>query len=142
MSGTEDAAVDAQRPLPVPDALTAPYWAAARDRRFVLPHCDDCGRVHFYPRAACPFCGSARLQWTAASGNGTVYTYTVIRRAPGPAFEKEVPYVVAVIALAEGPHLMSSVTGCRVEDVRIGMPVRVAFREFEVGAVLPVFEPA
>lgn len=129
------------RPLPRPDPLTAPYWAAARERRFVLPRCADCGRFHFYPRSLCPHCGSVRITWTAASGNGSVYTFTVIHRAPGPAFAAEVPYVVAIVALAEGPHLMANVTGCDPAAVRIGMPVAVAFRELAEGVCVPVFEP-
>jgi uncharacterized protein len=131
-----------ERPLPGSDALTAPYWAAANEKRFVLPRCVDCGKHHFYPRARCPHCGSTRIEWAAASGRGTVYTYTVIQRAPSPAFAADVPYVVATIALAEGPHLMSNVTGCAPDAVRIGMPVKVAFRELPGGVMLPVFEPA
>lgn len=131
-----------ERPLPVADALTAPYWNAARERRFVLPRCKGCGGWHFYPRATCPHCASPEIEWREASGTGTVYTYTVVERAPSPAFENEAPYTVAVIALAEGPHLMSSVTGCSPDAVRIGLPVKVAFREFDGGVVLPVFQPA
>lgn len=132
------------RPLPTPDAATAPYWQAAREHRFVLPRCNDCDKFHFYPRALCPFCASANLVWTPVSGCGSVYSFTVVHRAPSAAFAAEAPYAVAVIALDEGPHLMSGIVNCALDSVRIGLRVKVAFRDFaedgeSVG--LPFFEP-
>ena len=131
-----------ERPLPVPDAATAAYWDAAREHRLVMPRCTDCGAFHFYPRTLCPNCGSARLEWTACSGQAEVYSFTVVHRAPSPAFAADVPYVVATVKLAEGPHLMTRIRGCRPDAVRIGMAVRVAFEEASAGITLPVFEPA
>ena len=129
------------RPLPAPDALTTPYWEAARQERLVMPRCDDCGRYHFYPRTLCPHCSSSKLQWTAVSGKGEVYSFTVIHRAPSPAFATAVPYVVASVKLAEGPHLMTNVVGVAVDDVRVGMRVKVTFKNFSDEATLPMFEP-
>jgi uncharacterized OB-fold protein len=130
------------RPLPVPDALTAPYWDAALEHRLVMPRCIDCGRFHFYPRTLCPHCSSDRLEWTACIGRGEVYSFTIVHRAPGPAFVAEVPYVVATVRLAEGPHLMTRLRGVAPEAVRIGMAVQVAFEQASVEITLPVFEPA
>ena len=130
-----------QRPLPVPDAATGPYWAAAHENRLVMPRCRDCGRFHFYPRTLCPYCSSAQLEWADCSGEGVVYSFTVIHRAPSPAFAAAVPYVVAAVKVAEGPHLMTNITGCPADAVRIGMPVRVAFQKVSDEITLPVFEP-
>src|SRR5678815_2532417 len=87
------AKVAVDRPLPVPDAATGSYWEAARAERLIMPRCDDCGRYHFYPRTLCPHCSSANLKWTDVSGAGTIYSFTVIHRAPSPAFAAAVPYV-------------------------------------------------
>jgi fatty-acyl-CoA synthase len=92
--------------------------------RLRVPCCQDCGEFHFYPRSFCPKCGSERIEWREASGAGTVYSYTIVQRAPSPAFAREVPYVVATVALAEGPHLMTRIVGIPPEKVRIGMAVR------------------
>jgi DUF35 OB-fold domain, acyl-CoA-associated len=70
-----------------------------------------------------------------------VYSYTVVHRAPGPAFAAEVPYVVAVVELAEGPHLMTNIVECVPDSVRIGMKVSVTYRQLADGVTLPVFEP-
>lgn len=129
------------RPLPSPDAATAPYWAAARERRLVMPRCDDCTHYHFYPRTLCPRCGSAHLTWTPVSGKGEIYSFTVINRAPSQAFSAAVPYVVGAVKLAEGPHLMTNIVGIAPDAVRVGMPVKVVFRKFSEEVTLPMFEP-
>jgi uncharacterized OB-fold protein len=130
-----------ERPRPLPDAATGPYWAAARERRLAMPRCDDCGRFHFYPHTLCPHCNSPRLKWTDCSGKGVVYSFTVVHRAPSPAFAALVPYVVAAVKLAEGPHMMTNITGCAPDAVRIGMPVRVVFQQLSDEITLPMFEP-
>jgi uncharacterized OB-fold protein len=130
------------RPLPVPDAATGPYWEATRAQRLVMPRCDDCGHYHFYPRTLCPRCSSPKLKWTPVSGAGVVYSYTVIHRAPSPAFATAVPYVVAAVKLAEGPHLMTNIVGVPPDAVRIGMPVKVVFQKYSEEITLPMFEPA
>jgi uncharacterized protein len=116
----------APRPYPVPDRDTAPFWEAAREGRLVLPRCLSCGRCHFYPRAICPHCMGERLEWVAASGRGSVHSFTVVHRPP-PGFEDQSPYVVALIDLEEGVRMMSWVTGCDPAEVRIGLPVEVVF---------------
>lgn len=133
--------MNVERPLPAADSLTERYWAGAREHKLVLPRCGDCGRHHFYPRSVCPHCGSDRLEWAEVSGHGTVYSFTVVHRAPSPAFAADVPYVVALVALEEGPHLMSNIVHCAPDAVRVGMGVRVAFREIGDAVTLPVFEP-
>lgn len=130
------------RPIPIPDAATATYWSAANEGRLMMPRCSQCCRWHFYPRALCPHCGSDALEWTACSGAGTVYSFTVVHRAPSPAFAQEVPYVVAIVAVEEGPHLMTSVAGCAPDQVHIGMKVRARFRRVADDTQVPVFEPA
>jgi hypothetical protein len=128
------------RPLPVPDALTEPFCTAVKAHRFILPSCTDCGRTHFYPRSLCPHCGSAAIEWVEASGRGTVYSFTLVQRAPSAAFAAEVPYAVAVVALEEGPHLMTSIVGCEPSAITIGMPVVVDYLDIAESS-LPVFRP-
>lgn len=107
-------------------------------RVLVLPRCLECGRFHFYPRPACPFCGSDRIAPTTASGKGSVYSYSVVYRAPKPEFTADVPYIVAVVATDEGPHMMTRIMGLAPDQVRIGMRVRV--RE-QAEHPEPLFEP-
>ncbi len=129
------------RPLPSPNPLTAPYWQAAHQGELKLPRCEACAKFHFYPRSACPHCGSAQLAWHKVSGKGEVYSYTVVHRAPSKGFEGLVPYVVAVVALAEGPHLMTRLTQVHPDVVGIGMRVSVEFETQDNETTLPVFRP-
>ncbi|MGB7950586.1 MAG: OB-fold domain-containing protein, partial [Candidatus Binatia bacterium] len=98
------------------------------------------------PRPLCNECGSARVEWTAMSGKGEVYSFAVIRqvvgRAASKAFEPDVPYVVAWVDLAEGPRMISNIIRCPIEDVQMGMQVSVVFEQQSPEIWLPKFRPA
>ena len=128
-----------RKALPVPTPESAPYWQGCRESQLLLQRCGACGRHQFYPRAICTACSSASLSWAPASGRGRVKSYTVIRRAVSAAYEPDVPYVVALIELAEGPTLMSNIVDAPLEHVRIGAPVRVRFDAWSDDMRLPVF---
>jgi uncharacterized OB-fold protein len=131
----------AERPVPIADPLTEPYWQGAKAGRFLLPRCRDCGAWHFYPKSRCPACASTALEWSQASGRGQVYSFTVVHRAPSPAFAAELPYCVAVVALDEGPHLMTRIVDCAPDTVAIGLRVKVRFAAVDDSVALPVFSP-
>lgn len=101
---------------PGPDAVFAAFLA---DGRFMLQQCDECKKHVFYPRVLCPHCGSPKLSWQPASGQGTVYSTTVVRRKP----EQGGDYNVALVDLHEGPRMMSRVDGISPHEVTIGMAV-------------------
>ena len=129
-------------PVPISNADSAPYWNAARERRLVIRQCKACGERHFMPRHLCPACWSDDLEWIEASGRGTVHSFTIVRRASSPAYTGLVPYVVALIDLAEGPRMVTNVVGEDALSVRIGDPVQVVFEERAEGAVVPQFKRA
>lgn len=126
-------------PCPSADAHARPFWGACREHRLVIASCEDCGQRFLPFGPCCPRCWSARLGSVNACGEGTVETCAIYRRSYDEALPA--PYVVAVIALREGPRLLSNVVGCAPEAVSIGMEVRVVF-ESASGLVLPRFEPA
>jgi len=127
-----------ERPLPPSTIETEAYWDGLKQGELRLPTCQDCGKPHFYPRPFCPHCGSARLNWTRMAGEGAVYSHTTVHRAPSPAFADDVPYVVAIIALAEGPHMMSRLVDVAPDGNYVGAPVRMRVEQRGDGA-LPVF---
>lgn len=130
------------KPLPQPSPITQPFWDAAREGRLLLQHCSGCSHWVWYPRPFCPNCGGTRLEWRPASGRGTLYSYTVARRPPVPHFESDVPYVIAIVELAEGPHFTSNVVGIAPEKLRIGMPLVAAFDAVTPEVSLVRFRPA
>jgi uncharacterized protein len=120
---------------PVVTVETQAFWNAARDGRFVVPVCAACGRAHWYPRAICPFCDSEKVEWQPASGRGTIYTFSVMRRV------KE-PYAIAHVTLAEGPTMLTNIVDCDFDKLRVGQAVAVVFKESENGQPVPMFAPA
>lgn len=130
-----------EKPLPVIDPESRPYWEALREGRLQLKHCRDCGRHHHYPRELCPHCGSDAVEWSQARGTGTIYSYTIARRPAGPAFKADTPYVVAIIELDEGARLMSHIAGIDPEEVRIGQRVALEFEPVTAEITLPRFRP-
>lgn len=130
-----------EKPLPRVSRFTRPYWDAAREGKFLLQHCRRCQRAIYYPRAWCPHCWSMDLDWAPASGRGEVITYTVVHQPPSPAFAADVPYVLAVVRLEEGPQMMANLLGIEPGKVRVGMPVRVIFEERADGVRVPQFAP-
>jgi uncharacterized OB-fold protein len=127
------------RPLPVIDADTAPFWAAARERKLLLQRCRSCGEHVFYPRSICPHCHQLELDWVEVSGRGRIYSYTVARRPAGPAFVDEVPYVLVLVDLDEGPRMLSNLRVSDVDSVRIGQRVQADFEPVSEEITLPVF---
>ena len=125
--------------LPAITALTQPFWQAAAEGRLLLPQCRACGRHFFRPEVACTHCFSTDWQWVEASGRGALYSYTIVHRAPAPGFA--VPFVLAVVELAEGPVMLSNLVGCAEADIHIGMALRVRFEQVASAVYLPRFEP-
>ncbi|NIV77069.1 MAG: hypothetical protein GWN37_20215 [Gammaproteobacteria bacterium] len=134
--------MSATRPIPVPTPVSEPFWEGCQRGEFLLQHCRSCDAKQFYPRSVCSACGASDLAWRAASGEGQIVTYTVVRRAIMEAFAERVPYVVAIVRLAEGPQLMSHVIDCDPDTVRIGAAVRLDFERLGEDASLPVFRLA
>jgi hypothetical protein len=134
------------KPLPRINAVTRPFWSAATEGRLCMPCCRDCAAFTFPPRPSCGECGSENLEWTNLSGRGRVYSFTVIRQiVGGPAaktFERDIPYVVALVDLDQGPRLTSNIIGCPVDAVTIDMPVEVFFEQASAEVWLPKFKPA
>jgi|SRR2546422_10242599 len=126
-------------PAPVANADSLPYWTAAREGRLLIRKCNVCGSLHFMPRYLCPVCWSDQLEWVQAKGTGSVHSFTVIRRAPAPAFAPRAPYIVALIDLDEGPRMIANVIGEDALAVRIGDRVKVTFEDRGEGAMLPQF---
>lgn len=119
---------------PEPTVDTRAYWEASNEGRLLIGRCKSCGEKHFYPRTRCPRCLAADTELVEATGNGTLYSYSVMRRA-------KVPYAVAYVALEEGVTMMTNIVGCSPDDLNIGMKVKVDFRVSENGQKVPMFRP-
>ena len=131
-----------RKPLPKPSPLSAPFWEGVRQHQLLVQQCEACGKLRHTPKPLCPFCLSQETTWVPLSGEGSVYTFTVINRVVGPGFEDDVPYVVALVELKEGVKLISNIVGYPQEQVRIGMPVKVVYEDVDDQTSLFKFAPA
>ena len=127
------------RPLPVPTALSAPYWEACLDGRLTHQHCGACDAAIFPPEPVCPTCLSLELDWRPSAGTGTVYSFSVLHREPSAHFP--LPSVFAIVDLDEGYSVFSSIVECEHDDLAIGMAVEVVFDRVSETIALPLFRP-
>jgi len=130
------------RPLPELNSLTRPFWDYCKTHELRMQFCTLCGSWVWYPKAWCPKCGRREgLEWRRLSGRGSVYSFTVIRQVidNAPSFSKDVPFVIALIELEEGPRLYSNLTGAKPEDVAIGDKAEVYFDDVTAEVSLPKF---
>jgi len=119
---------------PQPNPETKAFWDAAAAGRLMIGRCTACSQVHYYPRAICPYCLSDKTELQQASGSGTIYTYSVMRRAP-------IPYAIAYVTLSEGPTMMTNIVDCDLDKIRIGQAVRLVFKPSDGGPPVPMFTP-
>jgi uncharacterized OB-fold protein len=130
-----------KKPLPRIDEESRGWWEALARHELYVQRCRDCGTLRLPPRALCTKCLSSAVEWQRATGRGTVYSFTVTHQNQAPGFRESLPYVLAIVELAEGPRLMTNVVECPVDQVRIGMPVEVVFDDVTPEMTLPKFRP-
>ncbi len=138
--------------FPLPDldfAPTRPFWEAAARGELVVPRCDSCRRYVWYPDGACRFCGAGALTWTRVSGNGRLYSWSVVHRPFIPQLADAVPYVAGLVTIDEDPavRIVTRIVDGAPEQLRIDMPMRVVFRPLRFTnvtgeVVAPMFVPA
>ncbi|MFT8242900.1 Zn-ribbon domain-containing OB-fold protein [Roseomonas sp. BN140053] len=117
------------------DPELAPYFEGAAAGVLRVKQCGACSRFFTYPRKFCPFCFSDDTHWRDASGRGTIYSCSVLRRT-------REPYCIAYVTLEEGPTMLSNIVDCDLDALRIGQPVRAVFRPAGDGKVVPFFTAA
>jgi uncharacterized protein len=119
---------------------TGTFWDALNDGRLTLPRCDHCEHVIWYPRLFCPMCHMTGVSWFDASGQGAIYSFTIVRQAFGP-WKEVVPYVIAYVELDEGPRVLTNVVECDPETIAVGDRVHIVYDRSPKGAAVYRFAP-
>ena len=130
------------KPVPIPDEISAPFFAGTREGKLMLQHCTACDAWSFPVRERCPHCFAAKLEWRQASGRGTLYTFTIMHQVMNPGFADSVPYNVSQIDLEEGVRMVSNVVGVANHALHIGMKLEVCFEDVGDNVRIPKFRPA
>ncbi len=128
-------------PLPQPTPDDAPYWEFVRGRELRIQRCEACGHFRHPPMPNCPACRSGATEWAAVSGEGTVFSYTIVRHAAHAALKEALPFNVAVVMLddAGDVRIISNVVDAAPDEIEIGMPVSLVWDATEDGGFLPRF---
>ncbi|MFV0318094.1 MAG: Zn-ribbon domain-containing OB-fold protein [Microthrixaceae bacterium] len=127
--------------LPSVDHESVEWWAAVHEGRLLLERCGACAHLDSIPRGFCPQCWSEDVEWVDACGDGVIYTFSVVRVNDLAPFAQQVPYVVAMVDLAEGPRVMSRIAGVDPDAVSIGMAVTFRPRALDERSSAPEFVP-
>jgi uncharacterized OB-fold protein len=130
-----------KKPLPeIEGWWSKEFWEGCKRHEFLLQQCADCMKINTYsPRILCPNCLSTNLKWIKASGKGKIYSFTVVMAHPPVSFIDDVPYVVAVIKLEEGPRMISNIVECKPDGLSCDMDVEVVFEDVTEEFALPKF---
>lgn len=132
-----------ERPLPLPDQVSAFFWDGAREGRLLIQRCSACTRYQYPPDVVCTFCQSPRVEPAAVSARGTLYSYSVVDRAFNQGFVNALPYVLALVELDEqsGLRMIANIVEAGSVPLEIGMPLEVTFED-RGEVVMPQFRPA
>ncbi len=123
------------KPAALSTPATVPYWEAAAGGQLLIQHCRSCGHLQLYPRTLCAACWSPDLDFREAKGTGTVWTHSVIHQPGHTAWLAEVPFVLAIVELDEGPRLMTNIVDVDPDDVHVGQRVRVQSHQASTPAI-------
>lgn len=127
--------------VPNPREQALPYWKSAREHKLKFLRCEDCETWIDYIKLQCSNCGSRKLSWSACSGKGRLYSYSILYRAASPAFREKVPYVLAIIELEEGIKMMSHLINHDLAQIEVGMEIEACFDDAEDEMAVPYFQP-
>jgi uncharacterized protein len=128
-------AADVLRPAVSPD--TAFFWAGTAAGELRIQRCGACGALRHPPGPMCPACGAARPDYVVAAGTGEVYSYVVHHHPPVPG--RDLPIVIALVALPEGVRMVGELLGVSPEHVAVGLPVAVSFVRVDDDLTLPAW---
>lgn len=131
----------AARSLP-PESLfvdSAPFWKGTREGKLLLQYCPESGRFQHFPRPISLYTGSRQLEWREVSGQGTIYSHTVLR-TPGLGADGRLPCVLALVELDEGVRILANLPACPPGGVRIGDKVKLVWDELGGDARYPAFD--
>ena len=137
-----DLANDYAKPLPELEGFSKDFYGFCKQGELRFQRCKICKTWRHVPRELCAECGSWSWEWALSSGTGTIFTWTVVRRALHPAFDDSVPYAPTGVEMQEGVRLLSTLVDVDPADLEIGMEVEVIFDAVTPEITLPRFKRA
>ena len=121
---------------------TVEFWSGIERDTLRIQRCVDCGHRYFPPAPVCPSCTSKNVEWMDASGQATLYSYTLAQN-PWPDWDMAGPVSVALVELEEGPRLVSTVVDCEQtpQALQLDMALHATSRTLQCGRKMLCFRP-
>ena len=130
------------RPRPQIDTISRGFWENCRRGVLSVQRCDECGNTHYPGTPVCPACLSSKQSWAPVSGRGTLVSWVRFHRAYWDSFRADLPYLVCLVRLQEGPLMLSNFAGEAPAEPPIGAAMEVAFDKVDEELTLPKFRLA
>lgn len=93
--------------------------------------CSSCEKIIFPKRKICLSCGEILENEIILSGKGVLQNFTVVR-VPPDGMELQIPYIMGIVKLDEGPSIVTEITGINpeIDTLEVGTRLRLAFRKY------------
>jgi hypothetical protein len=128
------------RPDPIQRIDSAFFWEACERGELVVQKCQGCNSRFHPPRPICPNCHSTEKAPDKLSGRAKLLSW--VRQVKPAAFGFPESPIAILVELDEGFRLVSNLEGVAVEDIKIGMALKVGFAKTSGGKAVPVFHAA
>ncbi len=127
-----------------PDEVSAEFWERCKQHVLAFQRCTNCGTLRHPPVDVCYVCRSNGSDWQEVSGEGRLYSYTIVTHPVHPGLVTQVPFNVVLVEFADAPgvRLISNVVDASADELAVGLPVRVRWEDLSNGATLPRFQMA
>ena len=120
-------AASGKKYIPKPEGMGLEFHRAAVSTGVLhLQRCGDCQAFRHPPRWYCPTCHSKNYDFVPVSGEGTIYSLVINHYTVDRGWADEVPYITAVVELAEGPRVVGHLRGVEPGGAAVGQAVQVA----------------
>ena len=129
-------------PLPRVGGMSADFYRFCKEHELRFQRCTECGTWRHIPRDMCAKCGSFKWEWARSSGRGKLFSWTTATQSMMPQFADQMPYSPVIIELDEGVRMVTWLTDLKPDELRLGMPVEVAFDDVTAEVSLPKFRRA
>ncbi len=96
------------------------YNEALKEDRLLGLKCQSCGAITVPPKMVCQGCAGSELDITELKGTGKIRTFTTVFVA-AEGREDEVPYIIVLVELDEGPWIMGNLDG--IEPAKATMEI-------------------
>jgi uncharacterized OB-fold protein len=124
----------------IPISKTLKFWNGIKEGKIFTTKCKKCGKLFFPPVADCPTCLSSDPEWVELSNDAEIETFTQVLVLPA-TFQKYEPYIIGIARLKEGVRVLAWLKDAKIEDVKVGMKVKLAPKVSSEGMLTYEFLP-